>query len=106
MTVCPICNGSQLMCIAHPRASVGHDGCDEGSGPCVCVAIPNVEGFACPRCLDQGWVCEDHPTKPFQHDDCGGVGWGCLCNPERVMRWKTIFATTDPERDEEQGGTQ
>jgi hypothetical protein len=53
----------------------------------------------CPLCLDHLWVCEYHPYKHFQHDDCGGPGIRCGCNPKGEMRWKTVFATTDPERD-------
>jgi hypothetical protein len=53
----------------------------------------------CPLCLDELWVCEDHPAKPFQHDDCGGIGWACVCNPGREMRWKKVFATTDADSD-------
>ena len=52
----------------------------------------------CGQCND-GWICEDHPDKPFQHDACGGIGWACKCNPDQEMRWKQVFATTDPERD-------
>ena len=57
----------------------------------------------CPRCagsFEPGWVCAEHQDKPWKHDGCGWEGLPCaVCNPDGVVMWKAVYATTDPECD-------